>query len=93
MALIRKGDGSDDGVRLYLDGVLEATGPSGSRTLSANSAVLIGASPGVVQNHKRYRGSIDDVAWFAGVLSEADIEVLQTTSVGHFLSRDSGAKE
>jgi len=60
----------DFGIRFYIDGVAagSATGPV-TGSVSNDSALILGKGP----NYPEYKGELDEVALYAGLLSETTI--------------------
>lgn len=64
-------------VKLYVNGLLDATGTAGLATLNSNPNIHIG---GNTLDGRYFNGSIDDVRLYARVLTQPEIATLLTTT-------------
>ncbi len=66
-------DGTSGTVKLYVNGILDASGTAGTAVLNANSIIHIG---GNTLDGRYFNGSIDDVRLYSRVLTPSEIATL-----------------
>lgn len=68
---------NDDTIKLYVDGVLEATGKGNSTLLDSPSYIALGNSPcNLESNNRWFKGSIDEIKFYNRELNNDEIKSL-----------------